>query len=113
MENNEQKKGFAKFWEGLYQLRSVLLAFPVAVGAAALAAYSYVKLPDTVVLTFATSGEYAQTVSKLVAAFGPLAITALCLLLMFFSRKVLYPWLISLFSLVLPLVILLTNMFPG
>ncbi len=112
MENNE-KKGIAKFWDGLYKLRSVILAFPVAVGAAALAAYNHVKLPDSVGLTLAASGEYAIEVSKGIAVLGPVAITAVCLLLMFVSRKVLYPWLISLFSLVLPLIILFTNIFAG
>jgi len=111
MENNTEKKGFAKVWDTLFKIRSVILAFPVAVGAAAMAAYNYIKLPDSVGLTFAASGEYALMVSKTVAVFGPLAITAVCLLLMFISRKVLYPWLISLFSLVLPLFIFFMNFF--
>ena len=41
------------------------------------------------------------------------ALTAVCLLLMFISKKVLYPWLISIFSLVLPILILITNIFPA
>jgi hypothetical protein len=32
---------------------------------------------------------------------------------MFLSKKVLYPWLISVFSLALPLVLWLTNIFPN
>lgn len=113
MENNVEKKGFGKFLDTVYKLRSIFLAFPVAVGAVAIAVNNFIKLPDSVGLTLAVSGEYAQVVSKAVAVFGPLAVTALCLLMMFISRKVLYPWLISLFSLVLPLIILLTNVFPG
>ena len=43
----------------------------------------------------------------------PVAVTALCLLLMMCSRKTIYPWLISLFSLVLPLVLMLGAVFPA
>ncbi len=109
----EKKNGFAATWDMIFKLRSVILAFPVAVGAVAIAVYNQINLPNPVGISFLTNGEYAQVVSKGVAVFGPVAVTAVCLLLMFCSRKVLYPWLISLFSLVLPLVILLTNVFPG
>lgn len=95
-----------------YKLRSVLLAIPVAVGAIALAVRNMVKLPQQVGLNLLASGEYAMTVSRGVAVIGPLAVTAVCLLLMFCSRRVVYPWLISLFSLTLPLLILITNTFP-
>jgi hypothetical protein len=43
--------------------------------------------------------------------YVPLAITGGCLLMMVFSRKVIYPWLISVFSLVLPLLVLALNFF--
>lgn len=100
-------------WKWMYKLRSVILAIPVAMGAVILAIYNQVNLPAKVGINIQASGEYAQMVSKGVAVFGPLAITAVCLLMMFCSRKVLYPWLISLFSLALPLLILITNIFPG
>ena len=41
------------------------------------------------------------------------AITIGCLVLMLFSRKTIYPWLISLFSLLLPVLLIITNTFPG
>lgn len=110
---NEQNQERANIWKILYKIRSVILAAPVAVAAAALAMYNQIKLPDPVGFSLQATGEYAQVVSKGIAVFGPLAVTAVCLLLMFCSRKVLYPWLISLFSLLLPLIILLTNVFPG
>ena len=40
-------------------------------------------------------------------------IFAACLLLMFLSRRVVYPWLVSIFSLALPLLIYITNVFPA
>ena len=51
-------------------------------------------------------------VPRMVAVFGPMAITALCLLMMFLSKKTLYPWVISIFSLVLPVLLLFINQYP-
>ena len=115
MSNTENKgwqviKGICKW---IYRLRSVILAVPVAVAAIVLAIQNQAKLPNMVGLDIQTTGEYAQVVSKNIAVMGPLAITALCLLMMFLSRRVVYPWLISVFSLVLPLVLYFTNIFPG
>lgn len=96
-----------------YKLRSVLLAIPVAIGAVVLAIRNMVELPDQVGINLLATGEFEHTVSRLVAVMGPLAITAVCLLLMFCSRRVVYPWLISLFSLALPILLLITNTFPA
>lgn len=100
-------------WKWAYRLRSVVLAIPVAVAAVFLAIYNMATLPAMVGIDLQATGEYAQTISKGVAVMGPLALTAVCLLLTFCSRKVLYPWLISVFSLVLPLLLMLTSTFPG
>lgn len=115
---NEQNKQETKAklkaaWKWVYRLRSVILAIPVAVGAAVLAIYNQANLPDMVGINIQASGEYAMMIGRGVAVLGPLAVTAVCLLMMFCSRKVLYPWLISLFSLALPLLIYITNTFPG
>ena len=96
-----------------YRLRSVLLAIPVATAAVVLALRNASDLPDRVGINLQASGEYALVVDRGLAVMGPLAVTAVCLLLMFCSRRVVYPWLISLFSLVLPVLILITNIFPG
>ena len=96
-----------------YKLRSVLLSIPVIIGAIALAVRNASKLPLEVGLNLQASGEYARIVSRSVAVMGPLAVTAVCLLMMFISRRVVYPWLISLFSLVLPLLIWFTNVYPN
>ena len=95
-----------------YKLRSVVLAIPVVALSAFFALYNFFALPSLVGFHLMPSGEYAFLVGKLLAVLGPLAITAVCLLLMFCSKKVLYPWLISMFSLILPLLILMTNTFP-
>lgn len=117
--NQDAQQKMRKIWENVrdiamlaYKLRSVLLSIPVAVAAIALAVRNIAKLPQQVGLNLLANGEYAMTVSRGVAVIGPLAVTAVCLLLMFCSRRVVYPWLISLFSLTLPLLILITNTFP-
>ena len=97
----------------IYKLRSVLLAIPVAVGAIILAVRNMAQLPEEVGINMLASGEFQMTISRSTAVLVPLVVTVFCLLLMFCSRKVLYPWLISLFSLVLPIVLMLTNMFAG
>lgn len=96
-----------------YKLRGVLLAIPVAVLAGALALRNMQQLPAQVGINILANGEYQWMVSRETAALAPLAVTAMCVLLMFCSKKVLYPWLISVFSLVLPLVIWITNVFPA
>lgn len=96
-----------------YKLRSVLLAIPVAVLAVALALRNMQQLPAEVGINILANGEYQWMISRDMAAWAPLAVTAVCILMMFCSKKVLYPWLISLFTLALPLVIWITNVFPA
>ena len=97
----------------IIKFRKIILAIPVVAGAVYLAMKNMKALPETVGINLLSSGEYAYLLSRNLAIMGPLAVTALCLLLMMFSKKTLYPWLISIFSLILPLLILLTNRFPA
>ena len=110
-----RKTGFVlgQIGKWVYKLRSVLLAIPVGIGAFVLARRNMELLPEVVGINLLANGEYQWTVSRSVAVMGPLAVTAVCLLLMFCSRRVLYPWLISLFTLVLPLLVWVTNVFPA
>ena len=96
-----------------YKLRSLLLAIPVAVLAGALALRNMQQLPTEVGINLLANGEYQWMISREMASFAPLTVTAVCIVLMFCSKKVLYPWLISLFTLVLPIVIWVTNIFPA
>lgn len=104
---------FGMIGSTVFKLRKVLMAIPVIIAAVWLALDNYKNLPEQVGIDLQASGEYAQMISRDLAVLGPLAVTAACLLLMFCSRKTLYPWVISLFSLILPLFILLTNIFPA
>ena len=117
---NSEKEGstFYHICQWIYKLRSVFLAIPVVFGAVVLAIYSAANLPDKVSIYFPSSAE-KELLIKLVemdkgtAIFVPLLITTFCLLMMFCSRRVIYPWLISIFSLVLPLFMLFISAFPG
>lgn len=100
-------------WSYIYRLRVVILAIPVAVGAIWLALMNMSKLPENVGINLLANGEFSMMVPKLVAVLGPLGVTALCIFLMIGARKTLYPWMISLFSLVLPLLIYVTNVYPA
>lgn len=96
-----------------YKLRSVILSIPVIIGAIWLAVHNSANLPEIVGLDLQANGEYAILIDRSIAVAGPLAVTAVCLLMMFISRRVVYPWLISLFSLILPVALLLSNTLLG
>ncbi len=96
----------------LFRLRKVALAIPVVYYALKLAAYNMEHLPEMVGVNLQSNGAFADLITRNAAVMGPLAVTAGCLVLMFFSKKALYPWAISLFSLVLPLLIWFSNVYP-
>lgn len=97
----------------LFRLRKLVLAAPVIYGALRLAFYNRAHLPVEVGINLQSSGAFAQMISRDMAVMGPLGLTAACLLLMFCSRKALYPWAISVFTLALPLLILFSNLYPA
>jgi hypothetical protein len=70
------------------------------------------RLPDSVGIWLLTNGEYYMLVPRELAVIAPVAVTALCVLLVLCSKKALYPWLISIFTLVLPALIYYTNIYP-
>ena len=57
------------------------------------------------------AGQNVITLSKSVLIMGPLALTALSILMTLFSKRVIYPWLISVFTLLLPVVLWFTMTF--
>ena len=96
----------------LFRLRKIVLAAPVVYFALQLAAMNKASLPEQVGINLQANGEFAFTVARGFAVMGPLALTFACLLLMFCSRKAMYAWAISVFTLTLPLVLLLSNLYP-
>lgn len=104
---------FKKNWRWSFELRKVVMAAPVVVLMVALANECRKRLPETVGLTLQISGEFGRFVERDTAIMATTAITGICLLFMFVSRKTVYPWLISLMSLLLPVVLILINTFPA
>ena len=97
----------------LYHLRKVFLAIPVVYYAVKLARYNMEHLPEMVGINLQSNGVFADTISRNMAVMGPLGVTCACLVLMLFSRKALWPWAVSMFTLVLPLLLLISNLYPA
>ena len=106
-------EGINIVWKYMVKLKKVILAIPVGVGAVILAIKNLAQLPETVGLNLQSDGTFTMLIARELAVLGPIAITALCLLLMFGSKRTLTPWLVSVFSLAIPLLILITNTFPS
>lgn len=121
-----EQSGFSKFKAGaskvnhvidligtwIFRLRKFVMAAPVVYYALKLAAYNSKHLPPQVGINLQATGAFAQTVSRQIAVVGPLGLTLGCLLMMFCSRKAVYPWAISIFTLTLPLLLLVSNLYP-
>lgn len=97
----------------IYKLRKLIMAAPVVYLAIRIAVANNSRLPEAVGMNLQSNGEFAMMVTREYAIYGPLLVTGFCLLLMFCSRKTLFPWIISIFSLVLPYLVYLTNIYTG
>ena len=106
-------KGARITWRHLFAMRRIFISIPVAIAAVVLAVRNQASLPAIVGLDLQNNGTFSIQILREIAVLGPLAITALCLLLVFCSRRTLTPWLVSVFSLVIPIVISILNTFPG
>ena len=102
-----------KAWPWIWQGRKILLAVPVVQLMLYFARLNWNVLPEQVGLNLQTTGTYAKYISKEMAVYVPMGITGGCLAMMFLSRKTVYPWMICMFSVLLPLLILITNIFPA
>ena len=100
-------------WSYIYRLRGLLMTAPVIICAVVLACMNYTNLPETVGINFMASGDFSYSMDRLPAVLLPFGLTAVCVVLTVCSKKIVFPWLISVFSLVLPLVIYLINVYPA
>lgn len=96
-----------------YRLRKVVLAAPVIYFSLRLAAYNTVNLPLSVGLLLQSSGEFTYHISRYTAVVGPLVLTGGCLAMMFLSKKPLYAWAVSVFTLAVPVLLVLSNNYPA
>ena len=97
----------------IFRLRGFFMAIPVALAALYLAAQNMSRLPEEVGINLLENGQYEFLISRGLAVMAPLVVTGVCLVMMWLSRRTIYPWIISIFSLVLPLLIYITNVFPA
>ena len=100
-------------WKYVYKLRALLLAIPVIIIAVILACVNMTQLPENVGINLLADGSFSMMVSRWTAVLIPLGLTGFCVFLTVGARKTLYPWLISLFTLALPLLIYVTNVYPA
>ena len=105
--------GTAKAWDFCVKFKQFILAIPVILGAVILAIRNLGALPKKVGFGLQLDGTFDFVVGRGIAVLGPIAVTALCLLLMFCSNRVLTPWLVSVFSLVLPILLWIINCYPA
>jgi hypothetical protein len=103
----------ALIWRYIVRFKRIIIAIPVAIGAVYLALWNMDRLPSKVGFGIQLDGTFDYMVTREIAVLGPIAVTALCLLLMFCSKRTLTPWLVSVFSLVLPILIWVINAFPS
>ena len=104
---------FGTLFSWIFRLRKIFMALPVLYAAAELARRNLEELPEMVGFDIQATGEFAQMISRETAVYGPLGLTCVCIILMLLSRRTVYPWLISIFSLVLPYLIYFTNFYHG
>ena len=101
-----------------YKLRAVVLAIPIIVISIILAVSNMATLPAAIAIgvpNFVGGMLVFQEVmiSKVLAVFVPLLVTAFCLLMMFLSKRISFPFLVSVFSLILPIFFSVAAYLPG
>lgn len=101
----------------LFHLRKVFMAIPVVYYAVKLAQYNQENLPNEVAIHWMNFAEDFSMVSQMIpreaAVQIPFLVTIACLVCMFFSRKTITVWAISIFTLVVPILLLLSSQYPA
>ncbi len=117
-----KSSGFLKnaktVWDVLFLFRGIILSIPVAIAAIRIAFYNRANLPEAVRFGTASLDDSKNLLLKTLevnrdaAVVVPMLLTFVCLAMVMMSKRVIYPWLISVFSLLLPIALLLVNTFP-
>ncbi len=117
-------KKLSAFWKYVYMLRGIILAAPVAAAAVIIGTINLRRLPSMVSIVsftidrgdpdalFGFLSIYPQSISREMAVFGPLTLTAVALVMMLLSKRTLYPFFISVMTLILPFFIWFYNVYP-
>lgn len=114
------KKTCRKIWKTvrrisakIYHYRAAILAAVVVLCSVTLAVVSMARLPEQVGINLLSDGSFSFMIPKLLAVLIPFLITLVSLVFLLISKRTLYPWLVSLFTLTIPLLVLVTNIFPA
>lgn len=97
----------------VHQYRSVLVSVPVAVAMIWLAVRNGAVLPEMVGINLLADGSFSLMVARPVAVLTPLLITLVCIFLTACSKRTLFPWMVSVLSLLIPVLIWITNIYPA
>lgn len=95
------------------KFKKLFLVMPVLTVALIMAFVNLFSLPALVGFMLQGDGSFAFEIVREVAVLVPLLITLICLLLVFISKRTMTPWMVSLCSLLLPLLLYFTNVFPA
>lgn len=98
-------------WSWIFRLRKIAMAVPVVYYAIRLANQNMERLPEMVGFNLLSNGNFSMMIERSYAVYGPVALTVFCLALMFCSRKTVFPWVVSIFTLAVPYLIRITNLF--
>ena len=119
-EKKEPLKGWAKvkhvleiIGKVLFYSRKVFLTVPVVLAAIKIYQIAKERLPQNVGVFLQDDGTFRYLFPMNTALMYCFVATGACLLMMYCSRKTIYPWIISLFTLVLPMLLIITNMYPA
>ncbi len=105
--------GIMTAWSFVVKLRKIFLSVPVALAAVWLAAKNMDRLPDQVGLNLQADGSFEYILSREWACGIPMLLTLICIVLMCCSKRVLTPWVVSVITLIVPIFIWVTNIFPA
>lgn len=113
----------SKLWHYMFIFRGLILSAPVVTVAIILASKCSTDLPESVMITLPaidTASDAsvfgflvfnAQYITRSMAVTAPLVLTIACLLLTICSKRIFYPWLISVFTLIVPIFLLVSNQY--
>lgn len=100
-------------WIYIHKFRGIIASIPVAITAIWLALRNMDLLPETVGIDLLANGDFSVMVVRPVAVLTPLLITLICIFLTACSKRTLFPWMVSVLSLLIPLMIWVTNVYPA
>ncbi len=118
-------KNLRILWKYIYKLRAFFMAVPVAAAAVIQAMINMERLPDVVEYStlrldfdaaetlFGPIVMTVQQISRETAVMGTLSLTAVCLVFTVFSKRTLFPWIISVFTLLVPTLLYLSTQYPA